>query len=113
MTGAGADSEEKPHEQGRAQEQGVGKLCDETGSEGAQRCFCSEGAPGARCMLLEERLWVRKGAPECQAYLLCKLPQLQSGITVAAERVALLADRCIGDQSGDWHRVSAECRRLL
>lgn len=29
VTGAGADSEEKPHEQGRAQKQGVGKLCDE------------------------------------------------------------------------------------
>lgn len=29
VTGAGADSEEKPHEQGRAQGQGVGKLCDE------------------------------------------------------------------------------------
>lgn len=27
-TGAGADSEEKPHEGSRAQEQGVGKMCD-------------------------------------------------------------------------------------
>lgn len=65
------------------------------------------------CMVLEERLWVRKGAPECQAYLLCKLPQLQSGMIAPAERAALLAVRCIGDQSGDWHRVSAECRLLL
>lgn len=77
---------------------GVGELCDEMvcvralcrGPEGAQKCFCSEAA----CMLFvcarrtdfvgEERCF------RCQAYLLCKLPSLESRIIVLTNSVALM-----------------------
>lgn len=81
------------------------------------RSFCSKGPPGAACMpciLRGETFWVSKGAPKCQAYLLCKLAPLRSGIIVSTNRVALTRVRYIRRPADDIHCIKcSECRLLL